>query len=236
MPIDPAKAALITFDCYGTLVDWESGILGACAAMAGGAIPDADRARVLGAYAAIEREIEAGPYMAYGEVLKRVGERMCEQFGWSGNGNAIADSIGDWPAFDETPACLRALQEHYKVGVLSNIDDDLFALTAPKLGIELDLLVTAQRVKSYKPGEAHFREALRAMGIQPGWMVHCAESRFHDIEPASRLGIPNVWVDRAMGSGAASGGPAGGVGRKEPDAVVHSLRELIELLGLSLGG
>ena len=233
MSIDPAKAALITFDCYGTLVDWESGILRACAVMADGAIADADRARVLGAYASIEREIEAGPYAGYREVLKQVGERMCAEFGWSGDSSAIAESIGEWAAFDETPACLRALQEHFKVGVLSNIDDELFALTAPKLGIELDLLVTAERVKSYKPGEAHFREALRAMGIQPSWMVHCAESRFHDIEPASRLGIPNVWVDRALGSSAASGGPSGGA---EPGAVVHSLRELVELLGLRVGG
>ena len=116
--IDPAKIALVTFDCYGTLVDWESGILGACATLAGAPIAAGQRDAVLRAYADVEREIEAGAYMPYREVLGRVAERLCARFGWGGDHDALAGSIGDWEAFDETAVCLRALQEHYKVGVL----------------------------------------------------------------------------------------------------------------------
>jgi 2-haloacid dehalogenase len=227
--IDVASIRCVTFDCYGTLVDWETGILGAAAVLAGRSIEPHERADVLHGYAAAERQIEAGAYLPYREVLRRVAHELAARFHWSIDSNtehAISESIVDWPVFDETPGALRTLQERFSVGILSNIDNDLFATTAPKLGIELDLLVTAQQVRSYKPGEAHFREALERTKLPPSAVLHVAESRYHDVAPASRLGCSTVWVNRAAGGVSASGGSDA-----TPDLAVASLHELIEHLG-----
>ncbi|MEO1130949.1 MAG: haloacid dehalogenase type II [Planctomycetota bacterium] len=229
MSIDVASIRCVTFDCYGTLVDWETGILGAAASLAGCTIEPHERADVLDAYAAAERQIEAGEYLPYREVLRRVAHELAARFHWSIDSHSehtISESIIDWPAFDETPGALRALQERFSVGILSNIDNDLFATTAPKLGIELDLLVTAEQVRSYKPAEVHFHEAMERMKLPASAVLHVAESRYHDVAPASRLGFPTVWVNRAAGGASASG-----ASDASPDLTVTSLGELIQHLG-----
>lgn len=251
----------LTFDCYGTLIDWETGILGALAPLFERAGKRMDAAAVIPAYARHEREVESGPYLRYREVLGRVEDALMDEFGLGvpptcvggsrcsgdaastsqehrppktevgGTASRLAQSLGNWSAFAETPGCLRALKEKYALGVLSNIDDDLFALSAPKLGVELNLLVTAEQVRSYKPGLAHFETALRQLRLRPDQILHVAESRYHDVEPAGGLGFRTCWVRRhaegADNAASASGPMASG---REPDITVRSLGELVRIL------
>lgn len=224
----------ITFDCYGTLIDWETGIRSALVPLiqngsrsAGG--PDA--ARAIETFGRIERQVQEGPYRPYAQVLVEVQRRVLDELGVPADpsqADALSTSLPTWPAFAETPGCLRALKAFARLGVLSNIDDRLFAHSAPKLGVDLDVLVTAEQVRSYKPGLAHFQEGLRRLGLTPDRVLHVAESRFHDIEPAASMGIRTVWVNRAGGSPAASG--IGGAAAAEPTLTVRSLRDLVALL------
>lgn len=234
IPLDGEHAPLaLTFDCYGTLIDWESGICRAFEPVLAAAGITPDPATLISRYAAHEREIEAGPYLSYRHVLTAVEARLLNEFLPAGAprpaSGFLASSLSEWPAFDETPPCLRALQSRFRIGVLSNIDDDLFAATAPKLGITLDLLVTAGQVRSYKPAEPHFRAALDRLGIPPRRILHVAESRYHDVESAGTLGFRTCWVNRHSGTAPSASGPAD-TGRS-PDLTVTSLRALVEVLG-----
>ena len=225
---------LITFDCYGTLIDWETGILNALEPVFERHGVHPTRQHIIRTFGDIERRVEAGRYRPYREVLHEVARRLLDRAGLIEESLAPLDtevlpnSVGDWPAFDETPRCLRALKDSgYQLGVLSNIDDDMFASSAPRLGVELDLLVTAQQVRSYKPAPAHFREAINRSGLDASQILHVAESLFHDVGPARALGITTVWVDRRAGNPSASG-----ESDATPDHTVRSLAELVEWLGL----
>ncbi|MBL8747147.1 MAG: haloacid dehalogenase type II [Phycisphaerae bacterium] len=225
----PGTITALTFDCYGTLIDWETGILRAFERLIGGGLAPEHRDDLIRSYARIEREIEAGPYLPYRDVLALAASRIAGEFGVSlrpGEQHALAESVGDWPAFRETPPMLRALKRKYRLAVLSNIDDDLFALSRPHLGVDLDEVVTAQQVRSYKPGRAHFDEALRRLALEPGALLHVAESRYHDIAPARSLGIATVWVNRRPGGGPSASGESAAI----PDREVRSLGELVEWL------
>ncbi|MFI4871601.1 MAG: HAD family hydrolase [Phycisphaerales bacterium JB061] len=232
-----SRIEAVTFDCFGTLIDWESGILGVlkllCERYSVKPAPaDTD---LLAMYARLEGQAEHGAYRPYREILAEVMQKLAGELGFqlaSADRSLLADSIEDWPAFSDTAASLRALKARYKVGVLSNIDDDLFEGALPKLGLGsvggLDLLVTAQQVESYKPAYAHFEEALRRLGIDKSGLLHIAQSQRHDVQPCNELGIRCVWVDRRRGSGGASGDFAA-----QPDFVVPDLATLVRELGLS---
>jgi 2-haloacid dehalogenase len=220
----------ISFDCYGTLIDWQTGILRAARpVLERHGIRMADEEIVL-KFAAAERQAEHGAYITYKGVLRKV---MRELVGDRGRGVAHEEldvlwrSIGEWPAFGDTASALKRLKAKFRVCIASNIDNDLFALTLPKLGIKPDVVVTAEQVCSYKPGEAHFRELLKRLGAQAEEVLHAGESVYHDVEPASAMGFQTVWVNR-QGAGASASG--GGVQGGRADKVVSSVAELADWL------
>lgn len=203
MTLDPSRFDALTFDCYGTLVDWERGLLAALNALLNrhGVRSPGDDA-LLSLYAELESEAQRGRYRRYREVLAEVCRRIADRIGITlatGEDGLLAESIRDWPAFADTLQALRDLTRRYRLAVLSNIDRDLFALSAPKLGVELDALITAEDVRSYKPGHAHFRRGLEVLGLPCERVLHVAQSRYHDIAPARSLGFVTVWVNRQAG-------------------------------------
>jgi 2-haloacid dehalogenase/putative hydrolase of the HAD superfamily len=213
---------VITFDCYGTLIDWEAGIAGAfrAAAQAGGAA--LDRQAVLAAYAHIEPVIQAQEYLPYREVLARTAVAVGARLGWKvpvERRGFLADSLPGWPPFPDTNPALEALAARgYTLGILSNVDDDLLAGTLNHLRVRFDLLITAQQVRSYKPAQGHFVEARRRLAGKR-WL-HVAQSLFHDVAPAAALGIPVVWVNRKSEPPPAM----------QPTAEVRDLWQLVEWL------
>jgi 2-haloacid dehalogenase len=220
---------ILTFDCYGTLIDWETGILRALrlllAEVKTQVLDDEDLLRL---YAEFERDEERPPYRRYRDVLRSVAHKFGQQFGFIPTDEAAATfaaSVATWPPFDETVDALRALKRRYRLVVLSNIDDDLFALTSRLLQVPFDLVVTAERVRSYKPGLAHFETALAELKADKPEIVHVGQSLFHDIAPTRALGIRNVWVNRR----GTRGGGAAASAEVRPDLEVASLSELVAL-------
>jgi 2-haloalkanoic acid dehalogenase type II len=189
---------VITFDCYGTLIDWETGISAAftSAAAADGRV--LDRRQVLEAYAEIEPAVEAEAYRRYRDVLTETAQRVAERLGWHLSEERAAflpDSLPAWEPFNDTnPALERLAGAGYTLGILSNVDDDLLAGTRRHFRVSFDLLVTAQQVGSYKPAHGHFRVARQRIGARR-WL-HAAQSYFHDVVPARALGIPTAWINR----------------------------------------
>lgn len=210
-----------TFDCFGTLVDWSSGILTALEPLASRHASGMSEAELLERYGREERAVEAEAFRPYRAVLGEVTRRM---FGEQGDATALAESLAGWEPFADTVSSLARLRLRFRLGVLSNIDDDLFEPILEKLGRPFEVVVTASQVRSYKPGEAHFHEGLRRLELEPREVLHVAESRFHDIEPARRMGFRTAWVDR--------GRSASGAGAAEADLTVHSLGELVDQLGV----
>lgn len=185
---------VITFDCYGTLIDWESGIRAAFAA----AGVDGDAA--LRAYAKIEPVVEHEKYRSYREVLRETASRIAPQV----KTNFLADSMPRWKPFPDTnPSLERLRSAGIRLGILSNVDDDLIAETRKHFTVGFDLVITAQQVRSYKPAHAHFLTARHRIG-NAKWL-HAAQSNFHDIVPANQLGIANAWINR-RGEKASPGG------------------------------
>jgi 2-haloacid dehalogenase len=189
----------ISFDCYGTLIDWESGILPvvrAVLASHGQSLPDA---ALLELYGEFEAQAESGPYQSYRNVLQAVVRAFANRLHFeasSGEIRSLAESVPAWPPFPDTVQALRELQKHYKLVVISNIDDDLFAETRKNLGVEFDGVITAQQAKSYKPSINNFQIALRTLALSSDRLLHAAQSIYHDVVPARSLGIATVWVNR----------------------------------------
>ena len=187
----------LTFDCYGTLVDWRGGILEAFAAATSGA-PPLDPERLLDLHALHEPEVQAGPYRSYREVLTETGRRMAADLGLAeafASFGFLADSLTRWRPFPDTGPALRRLRAGgARLGILSNVDDDLLAGTLDHLDVEFDLLITAEQVRSYKPAPGHFERARQAIG-ERSWL-HVAQSQFHDIAAAQRLGVAAAWINR----------------------------------------
>src|ERR1700736_803799 len=179
------RVDIITFDCYGTLIDWESGIRAAFAA----AGVDSDAA--LRAYADVEFVVENEKYRAYRDVLRETASRIAPHV----KTNFLADSLPSWKPFRDTnPALDRLHRTGIRLGILSNVDDDLIAETRKHFTVGFDLVITAQQVRSYKPGHAHFVTARQRIG-DAKWL-HAAQSNLHDIIPANQLGIANAWINR----------------------------------------
>lgn len=174
----------LSFDCYGTLIDWERGILAALKPR----FPSTPDAELLRRYGQIEAELEAGPYRPYRDILRDAGERLGATF-----------DLEDWEPFPDTAEALRRLGRRYKLAILSNVDDELFAASARKLGIHFDAIVTAQQCRSYKPSLNNFLLLRERLGEAP---LHCAQSLFHDHVPARALGWRTAWVKRGAVIGA----------------------------------
>jgi 2-haloalkanoic acid dehalogenase type II len=189
---------IVTFDCYGTLVDWEGGICGAFRAAATEDGVELDDGAILAAHAAIEPQVQATSYRSYREVLTETAQRMARRLDWALDARRaafLAESLPGWRPFEDTnPALRRLAAAGYRLGILSNVDDDLLAGTLRAIEVEIDPAVTAEQVRAYKPAHAHFEEARARIGAAR-WL-HAAQSYFHDVEPAVALGIPVAWVNR----------------------------------------
>ena len=225
----------ISFDCYGTLIDWESGIADALSDWSRRQGAGLERAELLAAFSEVEPAVQsADPELPYPEVLRRVARGMGRRFALpvsNAEAGEFARSIRRWPPFPDSSKALAELQERYRLAVLSNVDMESFAASERFLGIRFDLVCTAEEIGSYKPDERNFRfllARLSEMGIEKGELLHAAQSLYHDIEPARELGIRTAWVDRY--SGAASGAARAPQGQVKADVRVSSLHELVESL------
>lgn len=197
----------LSFDCYGTLIDWETGISAALAPLAERAgIAAGDEA--LAAFATVESRVqEANPDWLYPAVLAEVHRTLADQWGIARNPDdesAFAASVGLWPAFPDTPAALSYLKRHFRLVILSNVDKASFALSNRRLGVEFDHVFTAEEIGSYKPDPRNFEflvERLEEEGIARSDILHVAQSLFHDHVPANRIGLASAWIDRRSGKG-----------------------------------
>jgi 2-haloacid dehalogenase len=191
---------VLTFDCYGTLIDWESGILSTLRPILSRYCKDIDDTQIIKLYDEFERKIQSeNEYLNYKEVLKRVIQQFGNKFEFNPSYselNCLTDSLGSWKAFPDTIQALKELKEKYKIVIISNIDDDLFALTEKHLQIKFDWIITAEQVKSYKPSLKNFEYAIEKINVSPDQILHIAQSVYHDIIPTNSLDLSNVWVNR----------------------------------------
>jgi 2-haloacid dehalogenase len=206
--IDVADVDALTFDCYGTLIDWETGLAGAFRPILRARGIETDDEDILARYARHEAAAEAGPYLRYRDVLAAGLRGIAAELGVTVNADDVAAfsrSVPDWPAFPDSVDALQQLKRRFRLGVITNCDDEQFAASNRRLGVEFDWIVTAEQAGSYKPNEAIFHAAFERIGLQRDRMVHVAQSLFHDHVPAKRLGLRTVWIDRRhdrTGSGA----------------------------------
>ena len=190
----------LSFDCYGTLVDWETGISHAVAEVLESNGIHKTKAEILALFADTEPRVQtSGEFLEYRRVLRGVMENMSSELGLQlscSELDCLSDSLPRWPVFADAPGALKALKTRFKLAVISNVDDDLFRMTAEALGVEFDAVVTSQQVQSYKPNLSNFNAAFERMNIEKERWLHIAESLYHDIGPANQFGIASVWVKR----------------------------------------
>ncbi|GAB4184658.1 MAG: haloacid dehalogenase type II [Coleofasciculaceae cyanobacterium] len=223
---------ILSFDCYGTLVDWESGILNALKPILSNHNINISDQEILELFASLESKQESGNYLNYREILKNVVQDFGKELNFEPTEievNALPDSIQNWEPFPDTVQALKALKKRYKLTIISNIDDELFAHTAKKLAVEFDWVITAEQVKSYKPSLQNFQVALQRMGIAGNRLLHVAQSIYHDIVPAKTMGLATVWVNRRKNQeGFGATVPA----NETPDVEVPDLKSLVSRMGL----
>jgi 2-haloacid dehalogenase len=199
MAIDFADVDALTFDCYGTLIDWEAGIARALGVMLATAGVTADGEELLERFAGYEAPLEAGPYRRYREILAEAGRRIGRDYGVEPSDDAVeafGASVGDWPAFPDSAAALARLAERFRLGVITNCDDDLFAQSNRRLGVTFDWIITAEQARSYKPDPRNFALAFERIDVPRERIVHVAQSLYHDHVPAKALGLTTIWIDR----------------------------------------
>ena len=224
MPL-PKKVEFVTFDSYGTLIDWETGVYEAFQKEASRDGFTVDREELLPRFIEIQRDIQRGSYELYAEVLRRAAVRVAGELGWElepSRSNFLPDSVPRWMPFRETNAQLERFAKKYEVGILSNIDDKLLGATRRHLRTDFDLVVTAQQVRSYKPDPAHFKECARRIEDKKKRWVHIASGYPTDVEPCLKQKVPVIWVNRR--------GEALASGQKRPTEEVKSFRDAAKLL------
>jgi 2-haloacid dehalogenase len=213
------------------LIGWENGMLAALRPLLSKDGHRVSDLQILELYGEIEAEIESGPYLPYRQILAKaameIGRRLGAEISGE-EGSAFAESLTCWKPFIDTLPALQSLARRFRLGIISNVDDDLFAQTRKKLApVKFDFVVTAQQMRSYKPAQKNLEEAIRRSGLKKDQILHAGQSLYHDIAPANALGIQNVWVNRPSirpGSGAARPGTA------TPSYEVRTLAELSVLL------
>lgn len=229
MPLDDFD--VLTFDCYGTMIDWETGITQALTPIFERHGASFEAELVMARFGELETAAEHGAYVEYREVLRRVLDGLGGHFGFAPSSierDQFADSVKVWPPFADSARALEALHTRYKLAVISNVDDDLFAASARQLETTFDWVITAQQVRSYKPSPRNFLAAFDRIGAPRHRILHVAQSLFHDIAPASSLGVKTVWVDRRRGmAGTGATPPADAT----PDLIVTSLDALAQHAG-----
>jgi 2-haloacid dehalogenase/putative hydrolase of the HAD superfamily len=222
----PSGIKFVTFDVYGTLIDWESGVADAFEREASRDGFTIDRDEVIRHFHEVSREVEGGSYELYAEVLRRTALEVAKRIEWPlepSRSGFLPDSVQRWPPFKETQAQLNKFKKKFQVGLISNIDDKLLGQTRRHIAIDYDLVVTAQQVRSYKPDPAHFKECARRVGGKKGWL-HIASSYYHDVEPCLKEKVPVIWVNRKKEQLEP--------GRKKPTEETKTLLEAAKLLGL----
>jgi 2-haloacid dehalogenase len=215
---------VVTTDCYGTLIDWEKGITDSFEEEAERDGLTLDTKALLERFFEVQAQIMSGSYELYAEVLRRAAVSVAEEIGWTlepSRAQFLPDSVESWPPFREANAAMDRLKERYEIGIVSNIDDKLLGISRRHIRAELDIVVTAQQVRSYKPDETHFRETARRLGGKQGW-VHIGSAYDADIAPCIKRKVPVIWVNR-HGEKLE--------GRKAPDATVKNLRDAAAKLG-----
>jgi len=210
-------------EVYGTLIDWETGIYRAFQAEAEKDGFTIDRDELIPLFISIQREIMAGSYELYAEVLRRTAVRCAAELGWElepVRSSFLPNSIASWPPFRVTNALLDRLKKKYQIGLIANIDDKLLGATRRHFRADFDLVVTAQQVRSYKPDPAHFKECQRRIGRKSGW-VHVATSLYTDVQPCMKLKIPVIWINKKKEQLE---------GKQKPEAEVKDFRSAVTLL------
>ena len=227
--LDLTRFKILTFDCYGTMIDWESGIFSALLPILAAHKKNIPGSALLELYSELEGSGEQGEYLRYRDVLQSVVRGFGERLGFSPTDaevHSLPESLTRWQPFPDTVEALRKLKTRYQLAVISNIDDDLFATTAPKLGVAFDHVVTAQQAGCYKPCMRIFKLAEERIGVNRGQWLHVGQSIYHDVIPAHSLGVATVWVNRPsprLGAGATM--TAAG----KPDLEVSNLKTLADL-------
>jgi 2-haloacid dehalogenase len=234
--VDADRYEVLSFDCYGTLVDWEAGIVSGLRPVLRAHGVEASDGEILDLHAGAEHGLQSASgkegYVKYrdvlGEEVREAGRRWGFEPGPS-EVKALPDSVRYWLPFPDTVNALRALKSRYRLAIISNVDDGLFALTARYLEVEFDYIITAEQAGTYKPSLGNFELALDRMGVAPERVLHVAESLFHDHVPAKKLGLDTAWVHRRAAKG--------GFGATPPaeatfDIEVPDLESLVFALGL----
>jgi 2-haloacid dehalogenase len=226
-----SEVKLLTFDCYGTLIDWESGIFSALhpvLAAHGKSVSDAD---LLALYGEFEADTEAGEYRPYRDVLQSVVRAFGQRLGFAPTQEEIQSlpaSLSRWRPWPDTVAGLQRLATRYQLAIISNIDDAMFAMTRSFLPVNFATVTTAQQAGCYKPGLEIFRLALSKATVRPDQILHVGQSIYHDVLPAQSLGLATVWVNRPS--------PRAGIGAVKqaagkPDLEVPDIATLVERAG-----
>lgn len=213
----------VTTDCYGTLIDWEKGITEAFQAEAKRDGLTIDEKALLERFFEVQAQLMAGSYELYAEVLRRAAVKVAEEIGWDiepSRAQFLPDSVARWQPFREANAAMDRLKAKYRIGIISNIDDKLLGISRRHLRTELDLVVTAQQVRSYKPDPTHFRECARRIGGKKGW-VHIGAGYATDVAPLLKMNVPVIWVNR-HGEKLED--------RKAPSAEARNFREAVKKL------
>lgn len=226
--LDFSRFEILTFDCYGTLINWEAGILPVLHHILSAHAISADDATLLKLYGDFELRVEQGEFQPYREVLSSVIRQFGTAFGFEPTAEeirALPDSLPKWKPWPDTVTALRRLKSRYRLAILSNVDDDLFAGTRPQLGVDFDEIITAQQAHAYKPSVKIFELALSRIKAPAHRVLHVGQSIYHDVIPAQALGLATVWVNRPSarpGVGAVKAADAA------PDLTVSSLEQLAE--------
>jgi len=229
--LDLTRFKVLTFDCYGTMIDWETGIFSALRPILAAHDKKIGDSALLELYSELEAAAEQGEYQRYRDVLQSVVRGLGERLGFSPNDaevRSLPESLRNWQPFPDTVEALHKLKSRYQLAVLSNVDDDLFAWTAPKLGVTFDQVITAQQAGCYKPCMRMFKLAESRIGVGRERWLHVGQSIYHDVIPAQSLGIATVWVNRPSprpGAGAATAASG------KPDLEVPDLQTLAKLAG-----
>ena len=228
--IDFTRFNVLTFDCYGTLIDWENGILNAIRPVFARYGLDPSDRDILETYAPIEAKYERGEHFNYNLILRFVMTEMSLRFAFDATPaelDCLSASLPEWKPFPDTVDALKKLKTRFKLAVISNIDDDLFEASARHLEVPFDWVITAQQEGAYKPSRDVFDFALKKIGVPPEQVLHVAQSVYHDIIPAGAIGLQTVWVNRRAGK---SGSGATMASSAVPNLEVDDLRSLVDLV------
>ena len=228
--LDFSQFEYLTFDCYGTLINWEAGILAALRPILAAHAVALPNEELLRCYGEFEAEAQSGEFRLYRIILEEVVRAFGRKFSFTPSAEetkSLPQSLAHWPPFPDTVEALRKLHTAFKLAIVSNIDDDLFAGTAKLLQVPFDAVITAQQAGSYKPSHRNFDLALQRIARPKDKVLHVAQSLCHDIAPAKALGIKSVWVNRR---GNQAGPGATQLSTAAPDLEVPSLAALATLI------